>query len=194
MERLFNQMLIVDVETTCWENWIAPLGQESEIIQVGLCLFDRASALPHGKRSIIVRPERSRVSEFCTKLTGLTQANVDTGVSFRLACSILKREYSAPERTWVSWGNYDKKMFQKQCRNRRIDYPFGDIIRGRHINLKNLFAVLIGLPEEIEIPDALRMLGLSFVGKLHRGNDDAWNIGVILSELCTMTRIMQKFS
>ncbi len=185
-----DQMLIVDVESTCWKDRIAPPSEESEIFQVGVCLFNVATALPHGKRSLIVRLERSRISEFCTELTGFTQADVDKGISFRLACSILQKEYQTKQRTWGSWGNYDKNQFTDQCRDRGIAYPFG----GRHQNLKNFFAVLMGLPEEVEIPDALKLLGMSFVGILHRGDDDAWNIGRVLSELCTMTRILQKFS
>lgn len=192
MKRLLDEMLIIDVESTCWKDNIIPAGQESEIIQVGLCRFHIASTLPAEKRSIIVRPERSRVSEFCTELTGLTQTAVDKGMSFRLACSVLQKEYQTQKRTWASWGNYDKRMFVEQCRNRRIMYPFGDIVRGRHINLKNFFAVLMGLPEEVEIPEALRMLGMEFVGKLHRGDEDAWNIGRILSEISVTSRRLRK--
>lgn len=192
MKRLLDEVLIIDVESSCWKDRIAPFGEESEIIQIGLCLFNVALALPHDKRSIIVRLERSRVSEFCTKLTGFTQADVDKGISFRFACSILEKEYQARQRTWVSWGNYDKRMFWEQCRDRRVDYPFGDLLRGRHINLKNVFAGLMGLSEEVEIPEALRMLGMEFVGKLHRGDDDAWNIARIFSELCTTVRKLSR--
>lgn len=189
MKRLLDEILVVDIESTCWKDNIIPAGQESEIIQIGLCPFHIASALPREKQSIIVRPERSRVSEFCTELTGLTQADVDRGVSFRLACSVLQKEHQSQRRTWGSWGNYDKRMFTEQCRSRHVDYPFSDLLRGRHINLKNLFAVLMGLPEEVEIPEALRMLGMEFAGKLHRGDDDAWNIGRILSEICRAVRL-----
>lgn len=185
MKRLSDEMLIIDVESTCWKDWIAPPGEESEIIQIGLCLFNVASALPHNKRSIVIRPERSRVSEFCTEFTGLTQAEVDKGTSFRRACSLLQVEYQTQRRTWGSWGDYDRNRFTDQCHNRKIIYPFGD----RHQNLKNDFATLMGLPEEVEIPDALRLLNMEFVGKLHRGDDDAWNIARILSEMCGALRL-----
>lgn len=99
MKRLFDEWLIIDVEASCWENRIPPPGEESEIFQTGLCLFNVASALPHEKRSIINRLERSRISEFCTRLTGFTQSDVDAGISFHRACSILETECQSQKRT-----------------------------------------------------------------------------------------------
>ncbi|MDO8600880.1 MAG: 3'-5' exonuclease [bacterium] len=190
MPQRLDQILIIDVECTCWKNRIVPRGQKQEIIQIGLCLFDPQSCLLHGKRSIIVRPRYSAVSKFCTELTGITPEEAARGISFSLACHILKNEYLAEHRVWASWGDFDRKRFRKQCGWEGIEYPFGD----SHENIRNLFSLLLGLSEKLEIPDALKMLGMEFSGRLHRGDDDAWNIGRILSDLCTMTRILQKFS
>ena len=54
-----DHLLIVDVESTCWEG-PPPPGQESEIIEIGLCLLEVASGQQQGKRSLLVRPERYR--------------------------------------------------------------------------------------------------------------------------------------
>lgn len=85
-------------------------------------------------------------------------------------------------------------MFWEQCRSRHIAYPFGNLTSGRHVNVKNLFAGLMGLTteEDLKIPDALRMLNMEFTGTLHRGDDDAWNIGRILSEISVMVRELRK--
>lgn len=80
VKRKLDKVLIVDVEATCWENGI-PEGQENEIIEIGLCLLDVASWQPQDKRSIIIRPEHSTVSPFCTQLTGITQEQADQGIS-----------------------------------------------------------------------------------------------------------------
>lgn len=45
------------------------------------------------RHRIIVRPEQSTVSAFCTELTGLTQAEVDAGVSFAEACRTVATEH-----------------------------------------------------------------------------------------------------
>ena len=70
MARKLDQILIVDVESTCWEGE-PPEGEESEIIEIGLCPVERNSLSRIDKHSILVKPERSSISPFCTELTTL---------------------------------------------------------------------------------------------------------------------------
>jgi len=178
MARKLDQILVVDVESTCWEG-DPPDGQESEIIEIGLCTLDVATLQRLGKRSILVRPERSTVSAYCTALTGLTQADVQKGISLREACRILRQEYHARERLWASYGDYDRRQFERNCRARDTAYPFGP----SHLNVKTLFAVMCALPREVGMARALEILGLPLEGTHHRAGDDAWNIARLLSEL-----------
>jgi inhibitor of KinA sporulation pathway (predicted exonuclease) len=85
-----DQIIVVDIESTCWEKK-PPEGQESEIIEIGICPLDVPSGERLEKESILVKPERSQISEFCTNLTTLTQEQVNQGVPFAEACSILKK-------------------------------------------------------------------------------------------------------
>ena len=75
MARKLDQIIVLDIEATCWEGEI-PRGQENEIIEVGLCLLEPKTGERSAKASYLVRPERSKVSEFCTRLTTLTLRNV----------------------------------------------------------------------------------------------------------------------
>ncbi|HEY9876443.1 MAG TPA: 3'-5' exonuclease, partial [Candidatus Obscuribacterales bacterium] len=136
------------------------------------------------KRSILVKPERSKVSDFCTQLTTLTQEQVDKGVDFANACSILRNKYASKDKVWASYGDYDRRQFEKQCQARKVSYPFGT----SHINVKTLFAVIHAFPEEIGMAEALELLGIPLEGIHHRGIDDAWNIAAILSELLLQRR------
>jgi len=178
-----DQILVVDVESTCWED-DPPAGQESEIIEIGLCILDVVSLQRLEKRSILVRPERSTVSVYCTALTGLTQADVENGISLREACRILRQEYRSKERVWASYGDYDRRQFERNCHARGIAYPFGPT----HLNIKSLFAVVHALPREVGMARALEMLGLPLEGTRHRAGDDAWNIACILAELLRRSR------
>jgi inhibitor of KinA sporulation pathway (predicted exonuclease) len=81
MANPLDQIIIIDLEATCWEG-DPPPDQEKEIIEVGLCLLDVATGLRGEHTSIVVRPERSTVSAYCTALTTLTQEEVDAGVPF----------------------------------------------------------------------------------------------------------------
>lgn len=186
MAKKLGQILVVDIESTCWQD-APPPGQESEIIEIGICLFDVASAQRLEKDSILVKPDRSQVSEFCTQLTTLTQAQVDRGISFAAACSILKKKYLSKERVWASYGDYDRRQFERQCESFKLSYPFGTT----HLNVKSLFAIIHALPQEVGMDRALEILNLPLEGTHHRGGDDAWNIASILSKLLLPMRANQ---
>lgn len=117
------------------------------------------------KESILVKPEHSKVSQFCTELTTLTQAQVEQGITFTEACLILKKKYLSKERIWASYGDYNRWQFERQCQSRNISYPFGS----RHINVKNLLAIIHVLPQEGGMAQALELLNIPLEGTHHRG-------------------------
>ena len=173
-----NKILVIDVEATCW-NHAVPDGMENEIIEIGLCLLDLRTKQPEGKRSIMVKPKRSTVSEFCTELTTITPEMADKGISFRQACQILVDEYDAPDLPWASYGQYDKNQFMRQCRSFGVEYPFSD----EHYNVKTSIAYARNWPKSIGMNGALAKLKLPLIGTHHRGHDDAWNIARILATM-----------
>ena len=167
-------IVIVDVESTCWERHV-PNGQTSEIIEIGVCLYEVKTHQRSDKRSILVKPTFSKVSPFCTKLTTLTQEMVDTGISFADACAILQDHYRASERVWGSWGDYDRRMFHDQCQMMGVAYPFS----AAHLNIKQRFANLTA-PKRLGMARALQYAGFALDGTHHRGDDDAWNIAKLV--------------
>jgi len=183
MARRLDQIIVIDVESTCWDG-PPPVGQESEIIEIGVCGLDLGTLERVEREDIFVRPERSVVSAFCTDLTGLTQEQVASGVPFSQACAILKKRFRTKDRTWASYGDYDRRQFERQCGDRGIGYPFGPT----HINVKNLFALTFRLPREVGMAEALELLGRPLEGTHHRGGDDAWNIAGILATLLGRAR------
>ena len=184
MPKKLDHIIVVDIESTCWDG-SPPPGEVSEIIEIGVCPLELSTGRRLGKGSILVRPKRSRVSAFCTQLTTLTPDQVDRGVTFMEACEILRKEYQSRERVWASFGDYDRTMFQKQCEATGVPYPFGP----RHINVKTLFAISRGLPQEIGAAEAMALMGVPFEGTHHRGDDDAWNVAGILSLLVQKMRV-----
>ncbi len=183
MAKKLDQIIVIDVEATCWESG-PPEGQENEIIEIGICPLDVATGNRSGKQSILVKPEKSTVSSFCTNLTSLTPEDVKTGISFEQGCAILKKEYRTKQRVWASYGDYDRRQFERQCLTRDIGYPFGPT----HINVKNLFAIVNRLSHEVGMSEALKILELPLEGVHHRGEDDAWNIARILWEILLRLR------
>jgi len=174
---------VVDVECTCWEGKPPP-GEEQEIIEVGICSLDcRTMALGEAE-SFLIRPARSKVSVFCTRLTTLTPEQVAGGIAFADACSRLRSKYQADDRVWASYGEFDREMFGRQCQAFGVEYPF---VR-RHLNVKTWCALSLGLTREVGMAGALERLKLPLEGTHHRGGDDARNIARILATLLQTTR------
>ena len=192
-KKILDKIIVVDIESTCWDS-NPPPNEKSEIIEIGICVLDCTArnealreykiALPvrEEKRSVLVQPEYSKVGSFCTELTTLTQEMLDKeAIPFVDACNILRKEYKSQNCTWASYGDYDRKQFEKDCKAKGVKYPFGP----RHINVKNLFAHMNGLKKEVGMPIALEMAGGTLEGTHHRGHDDAWNIARILLSILT---------
>jgi len=182
MARSADVVLVIDVESTCWEK-NPPEGQISEIIEVGLCPVEVGSLNRVEKRSILVKPQRSEISRFCTELTSLHSGMFDDAGSLADAATILRTEYRSKDRLWASWGDYDRRQFERVCEAHGVGYPFGT----SHLNIKSLFAVATG-QREMGLAEAYRQLGWTMEGTHHRGHDDAWNIAGILCELLQRMR------
>ncbi len=183
MAKKLDEILVIDVESTCWDG-PPPPGEESEIIEVGLCVIDLMTLERIDKQSLLIRPQRSRLSPFCTELTTITEADLERGGSLAEACRILRKDYDAKNRPWASWGDYDRRQFEKVCRASEVGYPFGPT----HLNIKNLFAMAAGASHELGLDAAFSRLGWQMEGTHHRGVDDAWNIARILCHLLRIHR------
>lgn len=167
---------VIDVESTCWEPPECQGPNEiSEIIEIGIAVVDVTNLKVVRNASILIKPQKSKVSNFCTKLTTLTQAQVDTGITFQQAMTKLRFDFLSEQRTFVSWGDYDRKMFERNCNVYNVPYPFGP----RHMNLKNSFALFHQLSKEPGMDQALQLINLPLNGVHHRGIDDSANIANI---------------
>ncbi|GAA4567721.1 3'-5' exonuclease [Planotetraspora kaengkrachanensis] len=181
MESFGRFLNVVDVEATCWDG-PPPPGQTSEIIEIGLCVVDLESLERVSRHRLLVRPARSKVSEVCTELTGLTQREVDGGVGFQEACDVLRRDHHARCRTWTSWGDYDRRQFERQRASG--GYPFG----ARHVNTKLTYSETYGLTRRLGMKAALEHAELPLEGRHHSGADDAWNIGALVLRMAHARR------
>ena len=139
MSRSLDKILVIDIESTCWEGGYPPRGQVSEIIEVGLCVLDMPKLGREDKCSILVKPMKSRIGDFCTGLTSITSEMVELAKPLANACSVLEKEYDSRQRMWASWGDYDRNQFQKNCKEYGIRYPFGPT----HLNVKTLFSIYL---------------------------------------------------
>ena len=171
-----DKIIIIDLEATCWQSAV-PHGQENEIIEIGLAFLDTATGEIIQNQGILIKPQRSVVSPFCTELTTITQDLLDkNGVTFEEAIDKLTDEYNPDLYTWASYGQYDINMLKKQCKSFSVPYPMGD----EHVNVKVWFGEKFGLQKPTGMNGALQLLNIPLEGTHHRGIDDAKNIAKIL--------------
>ena len=183
--RNLDKMLVVDVESTCWDNnGKSQLSrpEDSEIIEIGVCTIDLKTLEISEGEGIIVKPANTEVSEFCTQLTTLTQSDVDKGISFEDACGILRKKYNSKNRLWSSYGKYDDNIFQRESKNKNVKYPFGSF----HINIKGIIESVFG--QTLGMAQALEKMGISLDGTHHRGVDDALNTAKLYKQFLVSVR------
>lgn len=182
-----KKIIVIDLETTCWEPPEYQEDQKQDIIEVGLTLLDVKTLEVDGPHSILVHPERSTVSKFCTKLTTITpeMVKLENGAyPFHHVLHMLK-DYDVKNTTWASYGDFDRKMFERQCREMDFGYPFGP----RHINVKSLLALMMGWDNEVGMTKAFELIGETPIGTHHRGGDDAYNIAQLLAFIIRMFHV-----
>ena len=182
MAKKFDKIIVVDLEATCWdqdtEEGRAEQGdQVSEIIELGACAWYPESGNITDPISYYVRPTTSRISEYCTNLTGYDWPFIrKNGIPLQGALNKFRKEFGPKHRVMAAWGNYDWWMISEQCLREDIAFPFGKSF----INVKELHAFRRRMSKSLGLGAALTHEELEFVGKPHQGCDDAFNTAKIL--------------
>ncbi|MCS4305116.1 3'-5' exonuclease [Chryseobacterium sp. BIGb0232] len=173
---LYDKITVIDIEATCWEDEKPPENQEREIIEIGICKLNLSDGSIEDKRSYFVKPYKSEVSEYCTKLTGITAEKLEKeGISFQEACSRIKNRYNSLVRTYSGYGGFDKEIIENQCRELGTRFPFSDT----YIDLKILISLMKGEKPKGLLKE-LQIRNLEFEGNNHSGADDAYNTAKLL--------------
>ena len=169
-----DHLVIIDLEATCDNPRPA---WQSEIIEIGVCLLDLRNLVLSENRGILVKPQNTPITRFCTDLTTITPEMVAAdGISLQSALEVLKRDYKIDQRVWASWGDYDRNQIFRECNAKGIRFP-GD--RSPHLNLKQLIAIEYGWKHGEGMDSVLNRLRINLEGTHHRGVDDARNIARI---------------
>lgn len=176
-----QRLVVVDLECTCWKG-DPPPGMVPEIIEIGLCVFNAKKDQIERSEGFFVRPKYSEVSEFCTRLTGITAEQLQRENYFPEVLNRIKKKYPLSSCAWASWSVWDRQQMEQECLWKGAEYPF----RGNHVDLNLLFNLFFGVRKNVA--DALSHLGLSFEGREHSGKDDALNEARILQAIVRKLR------
>lgn len=185
MRKNLKHFYCVDLEATCWETKEEQGYKPNEIIEIGICKVDLENAVIEDCLSWIVKPRLTEVSPFCTKLTTLTQDEVNQGVDIEDALFYAQDHFKLTKADiWGSWGQYDRHKLSnsgsgslKSIYGSEMSSIFAQM---EHVNLKTVFALQTkSLQGPCGMEKALKILNIPLTGTHHRGIDDAYNIGKI---------------
>lgn len=174
----YDEVVVVDLEATCWQTREEQERNYSEVIEIGVCRLNVLTGDITDPRSIIVKPMFSEVSPFCTELTGHTQTGVDQGISLMSAIQILKADYGFKNKMWASYGNYDRNKLADECERKNIERP----LPPTHLNISALATLKLRANKHVGLGQACTRFGLDFEGQKHSGKDDAVMAAKVLWE------------
>ncbi len=167
--------IIFDLEASCWLG--RPPQGVNEIIEIGAVKVN-----DYGEVDSIfvkfVKPTINPVlSAFCTKLTSITQADVDKSRTFPHIIQEFMDWIGVDEEnyTLISWGKYDRTQLIDDCRLHKVDVAWLD----HYFNLKPAFRALKNLKDEPGLKKAVKLEGFEFTGIHHRAISDAENLAKI---------------
>lgn len=165
--------IVLDLEATCWEKKDR---QPNEITEIGaICIDENQKVL--GEFNCFVKPiVHPTLSDFCTKLTSITQSDVDSAQKFPEALVEFTGWIASFEDDYIlcSWGFYDRVQFKNDCVLHKLDISWLE----NHISLKHQYGKIKN-KRPIGMKKALKKEGIDLEGTHHRGIDDTRNISKI---------------
>ncbi|MCB0660594.1 MAG: exonuclease domain-containing protein [Saprospiraceae bacterium] len=167
--------IIFDLEASCWLGR-PPKGQ-NEIIEIGAVKVDQFQQVVSVFNKFVKPTVNPILSEFCKKLTSISQEDVDRSKTFPLVIEDFMdwADIEHEDYLLISWGKYDKAQLMLDCTLHHIDTEWLD----KHINLKSAYRHLRKLKDEPGLKKAVKMEGFEFSGIHHRAISDAENLAKI---------------
>lgn len=156
----YSTLLFLDCKATLWEKE-PPTGQTSEVIGVDVAIVDTVKNQMIEHESLLVKPRKSKVSNFCERVFGIKQSKLDSdGVTFPEAYRRIRIHYMSRDRLWASWGSYDKYIIEKQCKSMDLESLFAY----PHTDIERLFYTMTGANDSPSLENALKYCEISTSG------------------------------
>lgn len=165
----FRRIVCFDLEMCCWDDGRDP--RTGEIIEIGVAAIDIYEGTITDRSQYYVLPEKDDISDFCTRLTGITQKRLDKqGKPLKEVLESMKERYGHHS-IYGAWGR-DNLVIRKECEQKGLQMPFYE-----YLNLKTLFMINNRIKNKrFGMRKAMGMAGLEFEGTQHSGFDDAYNL------------------
>lgn len=175
MGRNKKEFLVVDLEMTCEEH--REKGYQPEIIEIGLVRVSYQGEIL-GKEQYYIKPKHNKISDYCTKLTGITpQLIKEKGIPLAEAFNKMKK-LGSRNKVLVAWGE-DWLQFEMESEWKNLELP----ISQSRLNLSLVNSIFSKTSDKIALEDAFIQWGVVPEGKMHSGVDDALNTAKVLQKM-----------
>lgn len=176
----FNRLLCVDVELTCWEG-PPPEGEVPEIIALGIVDLRTDDLEIRREQLFLVKPALSRISPFCSTLTGITPKEVAKAPALPEVLRQVRKTFAQGD--WCAWGQ-DDVLIRESSERAGAEFPFP----GRFHDLAAQLRLLLGLTYRLGLDEALERFDLDFEGQPHDALADARNLARLHAEISRRLR------
>jgi len=180
------RFVVIDFEATCDEPYNP---DPQEIIEFPAVVVDSGSSSDAAEFHTFVRPvAHPRLTNFCTKLTGIRQEEVDAAPPFPTILQQFNTWWQSTcgeDALAVTCGDWDlANLLPRQCAQHHLPVPaWAD----QWANVKRLFAWnFLHATERATLPEIATALGVAFAGRAHSGIDDSRNIARVLRKMLEM--------
>jgi len=179
--------IVYDLEATCWENEFEARGKRREIIEIGAVLLDKEGNVINQFESFVQPIAQPMLSDFCQKLTTISQVDVNQADKFPEVIEDFKEWIGAntgEEYLLCSWGFFDKSALIKDCQLHKLDGKWAK----QHISLKDQYPRIKNTGRAVGLKKALTLEGFEFEGTAHRALADAVNLVKIFKKYLNLWR------
>lgn len=177
MSKITN-LIMCDLEATCWIDEPQPAFQASEIIEIGAVKIDIPTLKIIDTFQTFVRPVQSSISKSCTALTSITWEDVKQAPPLQGAVNNFI-EFGTRNSLFATWGYYDCSMFQKMVDVQLLkEVPFK---WAQVLNAKVMMQLCIGEGKGLGQATAAAIVGIPPNENAHRADSDAMESGLILA-------------
>jgi 3'-5' exoribonuclease 1 len=179
--------IVYDLEATCWETEFETRGKRREIIEIGGVLLDKEGNVINQFESFVQPIVQPMLSDFCTKLTTISQIDVNQADKFPEVIEDFKDWVgvnSGEEYLLCSWGFFDKSALIKDSQLHKLDGSWAK----KHISLKDQYPRIRNTGRAVGMKRALELEGFDFEGTQHRAISDAINLVKIFKKYLNLWR------
>ncbi|XP_053413717.1 ERI1 exoribonuclease 2 isoform X2 [Nycticebus coucang] len=216
-KQLFDYLIVIDFESTCWND--GKCHRTQEIIEFPAVLLNTSTGDIESEFHAYVQPQEHPVlSEFCMELTGIKQAQVDEGAPLKICLSqfckwihkieqqkkiVFAAEVSEPSTSevklcaFVTWSDWDLGVcLEYECKRKQLLKP---VFLNSWIDLRAIYKLFYRRKPK-GLSGALQEVGIEFSGREHSGLDDSRNTALLAWKMirdgCQMkiTRSLNKVS